>query len=49
VHDERKARVIGSVLHDDFVPTLKIGILLDKVWKGIPLVLGSKKTGMTGA
>jgi hypothetical protein len=46
VYDRREACVIASVLHNNIVPTLKIGILLDEVWKGIPLVLGSDKTGV---
>lgn len=46
---ERKARVIGSVLHNDIVPTLKIGVLLNEVWESIPLVLGSEKPGPTRA
>jgi len=49
VYDKRKARIIASVLHNNIVPTLKIGVLVDEVWESIPLVLGSKKPGATRA
>ena len=49
MYDERKARIIGGVFHNDVVPTFKVRILLDEVGKGIPLVLGSNKTGVTRA